>query len=121
MKILIVEDEPNVHHMIGAILRNDYFGVEIDVAETGNSALARYNTFGPYDLVITDFAHPGGLYADELVAAIRASNPQQAVLLQTGNAGDQFEAFIQRWKDIPYLPKPWKVAEFRALVKQLVA
>ena len=119
MRILIVEDEPAVHHMIAAILKNDYLGVEIDVAETGNAALARYNTFGPYDLVITDYAHPG-LWADELVEAIRASDPQQAVILQTGNAGDHIEAFLQRWKDIPYLPKPWQATRFRALVKQIV-
>ncbi len=120
MRILVVEDEPNVHQFITEILKKDYAGVEIDIAETGDAALFRYNTCGPYDLVITDYGHPGGVLTDELIEAIRASNPEQGVILQTGNAGNHIEAFTQRWKDIPYLPKPWRVSRFRELVKKMV-
>lgn len=120
MRILVLEDEPSVHHMIATILKKDYLGVEIDVAETGNAALAYYTARGPYDLVITDYAHPGGAFADELVDVIRANNPQQAVILQTGNTGNHIDAFTLRWKDIPYLPKPWQADRFRELVKKMV-
>jgi len=119
MRILIVEDEPNLHCIITAILKNDYLGVEIDVAETGNDALASYKTCGPYDLVITDYFHPGTL-ADKLVEAIRASNPEQAIILQAGNVGSHIETFTLRWKDIPYLQKPWQVTRFRDVVNKMV-
>lgn len=120
MRILLLEDDPNVQRHIAGILKNDYLGVEIDVVETGNAALALYETRGPYDLVITDYGHPGGVSAEEMVEAIRASNPGQAIILQTGNEGNHIEAFMQRWKDIPYLPKPWYVTQFRDLVKKMV-
>ena len=120
MRILVVEDEPNIHHFITAILKKDYLGVEIDVAETGDAAIARYKACGPYDLVITDYMHPRSVSADELVRAIRTSNPEQPIILQTGNSGDHIDAFIQRWKDIPYLAKPWQVKSFRDLVKKMV-
>ena len=120
MRILVVEDEPAVHHFISAILKKDYLGVEIDVAETHNAALACYKMCGPYDLVITDYVHPGGVCADELVEAMRVSNPEQAVILQSGNAGSHIEAFTQRWKDIPHLEKPWQASQFRDLVKKMV-
>ena len=120
MRILVVEDEPAVQRYIVKILKNEYIGVEIDVADTGDGALACYDSCGPYDLVITHYMHPGGVPADELVDAMRSRNPEQTVILQTGNAGNHIEAFLQRWKDIPYLEKPWQVTQFRHLVKKMV-
>jgi DNA-binding response OmpR family regulator len=116
MRILLVEDDSSVRGYIIGILSKDNLSLKIDIAETGDDGLTRYLELGPYDLVITDYGHPG-LFGNELVEAIRAKNPGQAILLQTGNTGEHIEAFKRQWQDIPVLPKPWRAEEFRNLVR----
>jgi len=57
-------------------------GLELEFVTDGDSAFRRYSEHGPYDLVITDYVHPGvdGL---ELSEAIRQTNPRQAIAMVT--------------------------------------
>ncbi len=57
-------------------------GLELEFATDGDSAFRRYSEGGAYDLVITDYVHPGmdGL---ELSEAIRQTNPTQAIAMVT--------------------------------------
>ena len=69
MRILIVDDNEPLTYFVSAFLKSEGdFEVECEV--DGDAAFQHYCQHGPYDLVVTDYAHPGmdGL---ELSRAIR--------------------------------------------------
>ncbi len=73
-------DEDEISEKIDAILRNQ--GYELVFAAGGDGALNAYHREGPFDLVLTDFVHPGP-NGYELAKAIRTANPKQAIAVIT--------------------------------------
>ena len=86
-------------------------GIEIDFLLDGDKAFKHYCGHGPYDLVLTDFAHPG-LNGLELSRAIRRKNPAQAITMYTAGIPDPVALFLEEL-DIPVLYKPVRSAELR--------
>ncbi len=84
----------------------------------GDEALAHYLEFGPYDLVLTDYIHPG-MDGIELAVAIRRKNPVQPIALVTAVAVF-VEPFPPMVKDISVLEKPWQKQELLELVKSTI-
>ena len=68
-RVLVVDDEENIRVVLRALLRKN--GYEVEVADSGESALALVDTFGP-DVILTDVRMPkmGGL---DLLATLRAT------------------------------------------------
>ncbi len=80
LRILAVDDEPVVLKIVADCLRAD--GHEINVASTGDSALATFET-DQFDLVVIDRAMPG-MNGDELAAHIKARAPKTPIIMLTG-------------------------------------
>src|SRR5512141_1966366 len=70
MTILVVDDEPEVRKLVGAMVGQ--FGYQVMTADSGEHALTLYKHHkGPIDLLITDVIAPGmsgPMLADKLTA-----------------------------------------------------
>lgn len=79
-KILLVDDEPNIRILLGSILRQ--VGYVVDVAEDGYSALRKAQQTLP-DMIITDLRMPN-MNGFELLSVIRTRFPQLPTIAISG-------------------------------------
>jgi signal transduction histidine kinase/CheY-like chemotaxis protein len=80
LRVLLVEDEPEVREVIAAFLSNE--GHAVETAADGNEALGIFKK-ERFDLVVTDKAMPG-MNGDQLAMQLKKLAPQVAVILLTG-------------------------------------
>ena len=116
MRILCVEDEPQVANAVAKALAAD--GHAVDLVGDGLEALD-WLTACPYDLVILDLVLPG-LGGLEVCRRLRAAQMAMPVLMFTalGEVEDRVRGLDSGADD--YLPKPFAMAELRARVRALV-
>ncbi len=116
MRILCVEDEPDISAAIRTALVAD--GHAVDVVANGEEAMEWMATY-PYDLVILDLILPG-LDGREVCRRIRQTGGGMPILMVT--ALDQVEDRV-RGLDTgadDYLSKPFAMAELMARVRALM-
>src|SRR3954465_6169852 len=82
--VLIVDDEPNIRRMVGALLAAE--GYEVREAQDGATGLARVREAEP-DVLLLDLMMPGELDGLATLARIRASVPDVPVIMMSGRAG----------------------------------
>jgi DNA-binding response OmpR family regulator len=117
MRILVVEDEPDLASALAVGLRRE--GYAVDVAGDGTSAVERAE-YTPYDLLLLDLNLPDmdGL---EVCAAVRAgADPQPRILMLTArDTLDDRVAGLDEGAD-DYLVKPFDLAELLARIRALL-
>lgn len=115
MKILLVEDEPNVVSLIKRGLAEN--GYEISVAMDGLSGL-QMTTTNDFDLIILDIMLPG-INGVEICRNIRKQNEQVPIMMLTalGTTENIVNGLDSGADD--YLVKPFKLAELNARVRRL--
>ncbi len=118
MKILIVDDEPDIRKMLGEILRVD--GHLVEEVANGREALARLEE-SRFDLVISDLIMPvldgPGLYEE-----LRRREPKtvEHLLFITGDTlSPTVRQFLDR-VERPVIEKPFIPAEVRSAVRAAV-
>src|SRR6267378_5139548 len=84
VRILLIDDAEPIRATVGEMLAHFDPEVRIDEARDGDEALLRYRECGPYDIVVTDYDHPG-LNGYLLAEAIRKQNPSQPIACLTGD------------------------------------
>ena len=82
--VLIVDDEPNIRRMVGALLTSE--GYEVRDAAEGAAGLQRVAESCP-DVVLLDLMIPGELDGLATLARLRASVPDVPVIMMSGKAG----------------------------------
>jgi len=82
--VLIVDDEPNIRRMVGALLASE--GYEVRDAADGTTGLARASESMP-DVVLLDLMMPGELDGLGTLARLRDSAPDVPVIMMSGKAG----------------------------------
>jgi two-component system nitrogen regulation response regulator NtrX len=82
--VLIVDDEPNIRRMVGALLAAE--GYEVRDAPDGASGLARAQESEP-DVLLLDLMMPGELDGMATLARLRESVPDVPVVMMSGRAG----------------------------------
>src|SRR5215467_7172943 len=106
-RILVVDDEENIRLVLRTLLRKH--GYEVEVAESGEAALALLDTFGP-DVILTDVRMPkmGGM---DLLATLKAKQHPATVIVMSayGNVDLAIEAMKAGAYD--YVSKPFKPDE----------
>jgi two-component system OmpR family response regulator len=111
-RVLVVDDEENVTHLVSSALRFD--GFETMTAESGSAALAKIVEYDP-DLVVLDVMMPGrdglGVLQD-----LRAAGSQVPVIFLTARdtAGDRVSGLRAGADD--YVVKPFSIEELLARV-----
>ena len=100
LKVLLVEDEPEVRKVIGTFL--DTLGVRFTSAVDGEHALAWLESDGDVDLLLTDIALGPGMRGTDLAQVAQQRDPDLAVLLMSGFAPELLDPDAE-------LPLPWEL------------
>jgi two-component system, OmpR family, KDP operon response regulator KdpE len=112
MRILIVDDEPQITRVLRTSLQSN--GHEVTVASDGVDALAKFMKAEP-ELVITDLAMPG-MDGIELTRAIRERSQVPVIVLSVrGNDASKVAALDEGADD--YITKPFSIQELMARVR----
>src|SRR3982750_2397083 len=82
--VLIVDDEPNIRRMVGALLGAE--GYEVRDAQDGATALQRALESEP-DVLLLDLMMPGDMDGMATLAQVREKLPDVPVVMMSGRAG----------------------------------
>ena len=112
-RILIVDDEPNVHYSFRRILPQD---CEVISALDGEEAIRKVRNENP-DLVIMDIRMPGmgGLHA---LTEIRETDPRLPVIIMTAYGSMQTAIEAMKSGAYEYVLKPFDIPEMQELVEK---
>ena len=115
-RVLVVDDDPDINRLVRARLSARGFAVE--TAASGEEALDRVAA-GPPDLIFLDISMPGidGL---EVLARLRASGLDLAVIMMTAFGSETVAIEALRRGADDYLRKPFDRAEFGATLGRTV-
>src|SRR6185312_8634416 len=113
-RVLVVDDEENIRLVLRTLLKKH--GYDVEVADGGEQALAKIDTFGP-DVILTDVRMPkmGGL---DLLATLKAKQCPATVIVMSayGNVDLALEAMKAGAYD--YVGKPFKPDEIVLALKK---
>jgi two-component system KDP operon response regulator KdpE len=112
MRILVVDDEPQITRVLRTSLQSN--GHEVTVAQDGEAALDQYMRLQP-DLVITDLAMPG-MDGIELTRAIRAHAQTPIIVLSVRSQDAAKVSALDEGAD-DYVTKPFSIQELLARVR----
>jgi DNA-binding response OmpR family regulator len=121
MRVLVVEDEPDLAAAIALSLRRD--GYAVDIADDGSSALDRAEV-NDYDLVCLDLGLPDCDGLDVCRSVLTMDRPPEAsaprILMLTARSGvdDRIRGLDHGADD--YLVKPFSLGELGARVRALL-
>ena len=101
--LLIIDDEPNIRRMVGALLASE--GFEVRDAHDGPSGLARADELEP-DLVLLDLMMPGTLDGMTVLERLRDRFPDLPVIMMSGRAGLADAVKATRLGAVNFLEKP---------------
>jgi two-component system nitrogen regulation response regulator NtrX len=82
--VLIVDDEPNIRRMVGALLTSE--GYEVREAPDGPRGIALATEAEP-DVALVDLMMPGDIDGMAVLAALRERSPELPVVMMSGRAG----------------------------------
>src|SRR5688572_12491970 len=121
LRILVVEDEPQIANFLQVGLA--YEGFLVAVAEDGNGALSELKSFKP-ELVVLDLMLPGGIDGFELAERFRADPDLMIIMLTARDQVADRIAGLRAGAD-DYLVKPFDfeelVARIRAVARRRLA
>jgi two-component system, NtrC family, response regulator AtoC len=113
-RILVVDDEENIRLVLRTLLKKH--GFEVEVADSGEAALALLDAFDP-DVILTDVRMPrmGGL---DLLATLKAKQHPATVIVMSayGNVDLAIEAMKAGAYD--YVSKPFKPDEIVLVLRK---
>ncbi|MEK7239438.1 MAG: sigma-54 dependent transcriptional regulator [Gemmatimonadota bacterium] len=101
--VLIIDDEPNIRRMVGALLESE--GFEVRDASDGQSGVARAMEWEP-DLVLLDLMMPGTLDGMATLELLRERFPELPVVMMSGRAGLADAVKATRLGAVNFLEKP---------------
>ncbi|MGV8039129.1 MAG: ATP-binding protein [Thermoanaerobaculaceae bacterium] len=117
-RILVVDDEAEVRHILEELLTG--LGYRVELAADGRQALDALRRASPrLDLVITDVVMPrmGGM---ELAEAARQASPGTKFLFSSGYSEQAFDAGVTARPGFGYLAKPYSIDELARKLRDLL-
>jgi len=115
LKVLVVEDDPDVAEVAVAVIES--LGLDVEMCAEAGSALARVEQARNFDLVFSDIVMPSGMNGIELAEAIQKLLPELPVLLATGYSNAALAPGALRF---PVLAKPYSVQELSRRIGQMM-
>jgi DNA-binding response OmpR family regulator len=118
MKLLIIDDEPHIRHMMRLTL--EAAGYQIDEAADGQAGLDRFRADAQYDAVVLDQKMPG-LDGLETLQRIKEHTPDACVLMVTAFASIELAVDAMRLGATDFLRKPMTPEMLRSAVAAAIA
>ncbi len=116
MKILIIEDEPEMQELIRQSLENENFLVETaSDYSTGLDKIVSYD----YDCILLDIMLPGGSGLDLLKELKDLNKSDSVIVISAKNSIDDKVKGLNLGAD-DYLAKPFHIAELNARIKSVI-
>ena len=116
VRVLIVDDEPEIGRSLRRVLRGTY---EVELASNASEALAKLEVYRP-DIVISDHSMPG-MSGAELLSEVHSRMPDSIRLLLSGLVELDLDALPNHVGSISkFLKKPWKNDELLAILAALL-
>ncbi len=114
IRILVVDDEPKLCHLIEELLKLEGYRVDISISNMEALQMIKENK---YQMLITDLKMPGidGL---ELIQKARELNPEIRTIMITGNASVDIAIRSLRHKIDGDIRKPFNISKLRKVVRQ---
>jgi len=100
---LIIDDEPNIRRMVGALLGTE--GYEVREAADGASGIARAIESEP-DVVLLDLMMPGDMDGMGALERLRAEIPDSPIVMMSGKAGLSDAVRATKLGAFTFLEKP---------------
>jgi DNA-binding NtrC family response regulator len=117
--ILVVDDEPEVRKLVGAMVKQ--FGYEVITADSGEHAMRLYKQQkGGIAMLITDVVAPG-MSGPMLADKLAALQPDLRVLYISGYDNTHVVQSYVVEKGHALLAKPFTLAELEAKMKKLLS
>jgi two-component system response regulator AtoC len=119
-RILLVDDEPNLRKVLGALLRQQ--GHEVHAETDGAAALARVKSAPPrtFDVVISDLRMPN-LDGIGLLKALAVHEPNLPVILLTAHGSVDSAVEAVKLGAFDYLEKPFDRDQIHQVVEKAIA
>jgi DNA-binding response OmpR family regulator len=115
VRILVVEDEPDLRRLLDQALQEE--GYAVDVAADGKTGLYKAETWD-YDALVLDLMLPG-LSGWDILTRVRATKPVPVLILTARDGvGDRVRGLDSGADD--YLVKPFALAELHARLRALI-
>lgn len=116
MKILVVEDEPNLQEIIRKSLEQERYVVET----AGNclSAIRKVSAYN-YDCVLLDIMLPDGSGLQLLEHLKKIKNPVHVIILSAKDSIEDKVKGLELGAD-DYLPKPFHLSELHARIRSVI-
>jgi PAS domain S-box-containing protein len=114
VKVLLVEDDPDVQAMTIESLR--YLGYSVLTADEGHAALDIIARDPEVEILFTDVVMPRGMSGVDLYREARKLRPELRVLLASGYARGQLPTIPD---DCDFIAKPYRVEELQARLAEL--
>lgn len=113
-RVLVVDDEENVRHMLQILLRREgYEAVGVASVETAIGELEKHS----YDIIITDLRMPGRNGLD-LVDEVRRRNIDATVVVMTAYGSREVAIEAMKHGAYDYLSKPFEADEVVLLLRK---
>jgi signal transduction histidine kinase/ActR/RegA family two-component response regulator len=113
-RILLVEDDEEVAHMVADMLGQ--LGYQVVRAASASGALGALANGRHFDLVFTDIVMPGGMDGVRLARELRLRRPRLPVVLTSGHPGTASRDIEA--DGLQVLAKPYRLEELRAALAQ---
>ncbi|HEX7938322.1 MAG TPA: sigma-54 dependent transcriptional regulator [Gemmatimonadaceae bacterium] len=101
--VLIIDDEPNIRRMVGALLGAE--GYEVRDASDGVTGISRATDHDP-DVILLDLMMPGNLDGMQTLERLRAEMPDTPVVMMSGKAGLSDAVRATKLGAFTFLEKP---------------
>jgi CheY-like chemotaxis protein len=115
MNILIVDDEPQVAEVLAKSLSRQ--GHRTTVVHSGEEALRVIGTSAP-DALFLDVSMPG-INGLEVLAEVRRTRPQLAVVVITGHATPDEVEQVKKLGAVDVIPKPAALTHYHRAIERL--
>lgn len=117
--ILVVEDDASVRRVTVRMLKR--LGYNVTEAGDGNAALEALDAAGPFDLLLTDLALPGGINGADLVKSVCKRQPGIKILFMSGYDEEAVVGEAQADDFGQYISKPFTPSGLADKVRQAIS
>jgi two-component system cell cycle response regulator CpdR len=111
--VLLVEDEADLLSLVAEAL--EHHGILVTEAASGENALEKLRTSGPFDVVVSDIAMPGGVSGIDVANHVLEDHSQIQVILTSGHPLSHFPPLPRNAK---FLSKPYRVKQLIDLLRK---